>query len=218
MSNEEKPVGRLASGPIRRWVKGQPRLAATTPAPTLSAGAVVKEKTSFTYNLGVIFRASIVLFVTIFLIGLASWFILVLTVLATPVIGGNVWTVQRIAWVQGEAPINSRMAVMPGKAGTNIGERVVEIVTNYPGASIVDVVATPTENVLTDAAGVLYVNGEKTKYVVPGGVPVKKLGDEYLTICVTGGCGDKGKAVIIPVENSIGKVIGSTNFGNVRDY
>lgn len=214
MQPEEKPAGRLAEGPIRRWVKGKPRLAASTPALASAGVQTRKQSSEILYNLGVLFRAGVVLFVMTLIVAIASWFILVLTVLATPNIQGNFWTVQKIAWVQGEAPVGDRIVILPEKVATNIGGTLLEVVTNYPDAAVVDVVAQPTDSVSTNVSGILFVNGEKTKIEIPSGVAIYDLGNEYLTVCVAGPCGEPGDAVIVPVENTLGKVIGNTDFKN----
>lgn len=206
--NETRPqAGRLSAGPIRRWVRGKPRLAATSTG-TLSAVTVdAKPANSFTYNIGVLSRALVVLVGFTVAIAAATWFILVTTVLATANVNGTVWVVQRSAWVQGQAPVGSTALVNSSTVPTDLPSRVSEIFTGYPQASVVEVMAAPTQEVVTNIDGHLIVDGEDSGYVVSTPIEPTTLKDEYLTQCLSGSCGAAGEPYKVPVQNVYGKVL-----------
>lgn len=209
--NQSSPnLGRLSTGPIRRWVKGKPRLAAAT-----SIGGVpeVKASSAFGHNLGVFLRALVVLVVLVVVLGAASWLILAATVLATPTVGGNVWGVQRASWIVGEAPVGSVTAALPEAASTDVWGRLGEVFTGYPKSYLAEVVAKPGSMVETDLNGTLVVDGKSTQFRFPSGVAPTQLQDAYLGVCLEGSCGKVGDPVIIPVNNSLGKVLSGVGFG-----
>lgn len=200
-----EPTGRLAVGPVRRWVQGKPTLAAPSPDGTLVAPTRAQ---NVSYRLGVIFRATVVLATLAVGMTLASWFILATTALSTPNINGTIWTVQRSAWVQGEAPKNAVLVAGSHEVTRDMWGRVTEFFSGIDGASIYQVVATPLQNVYTTPANELVVDDVKTGLTLKAPVAPTALSEAYLGVCIQGTCGNPGEPVELPVENVVGKVMG----------
>ncbi len=205
-------LGRLSTGPIRRWVKGKPRLAASA---SLAGLPEVKASSAFGHNLGVFLRALVVLVILVVVLGVASWVILALTVLATPTVSGTVWGVQRASWIVGEAPIGSVTAALPQAASTDVLGRLSEVFTGYPQSYIAEVVAKPGSKIETKLNGSLVVDGKVTQFSFSSGIAPTQLQDAYLGVCLEGPCGKVGGPVFIPVKNSLGKVLSGVGLSGV---
>lgn len=130
---------------------------------------------------------------------------LCLTVLATPTINGNIWAVQRGAWVQGEAPNGSTAVSVSAPIANTPGERFADLLNGYPNPSIVRILAGPGQQIATNVNGELVVDGTPTGIALTTPVTRATLGDEYLTACLTGACGATGTPNIIPVTHILGK-------------
>jgi hypothetical protein len=200
-----EPTGRLAVGPVRRWVQGKPRLVAPSPDGTVTP---VTKNEDLSYRVGVIFRAAVVLGTLAISMLLASWFILASTVLSTPNIGGTFWSVQRAAWVQGEAPNGSVVVAGSGDVTHDLLGRVGEFFGGIDGASIYQIAATPHQDIYTTPAGDLMVDGKKTGFALATPVAPRTLNAAYLGVCVQGPCGKPGTPVELPVAHVVGKVMG----------
>lgn len=205
MNTFHEPTGRLAVGPVRRWVQGKPRLVAPAAdgTPTLAA-----KNDDLSYRVGVIFRATVVLGTLAISMLLASWFILATTVLSTPSINGTIWSVQRAAWVQGEAPTGSVAMAGSNEVTRDLLGRVGEFFVGVDQAAIYEIAATPQQSIYTNPAGDLVVDGQKTGLVITTPVAPRTLNAAYLGICVQGPCGKPGTPVELPVAHVVGKVMG----------
>jgi hypothetical protein len=200
-----EPTGRLAVGPVRRWVRGKPNLAAPSPDGIIVAPTTAQ---NVSYRLGVILRAAVVLGTLAVGMTLASWFILATTALSTPNINGTFWTVQRAAWVQGEAPRDSVVVAGDNEVTRDMWGRVDEFFSGIDGANIYQIVATPMQNVYTTPANELVVDGTKTGLTLKAPVAPTALSEAYLGVCVKGSCGKPGTPVELPVTHVVGKVLG----------
>lgn len=210
--NEIRPAaGRLSAGPIRRWVRGKPRLAATQSG-HLAVSSGPKLENAFAYNVGVIFRALVVLVGFTVAVAAATWFILATTVLATANVDGTVWVTQRSAWVQGQAPQGSVALVNAAPVTNDLPARIGEVFGGYPQASVVEVMAGPTQEVLTTIDGHLMVDGMDSGYIVTTPIAPTTLQDVYLTQCLSGHCGTSGRPYEVPVQNVFGKVLTGLTF------
>lgn len=211
MNEPKLASGKSPLGPIKSWVRGKPRLVATETASTPLPKTTSEQAPEFTYSIGVIFRAGILVLGVTLIVGLASWLILALTVLATPVIDGKMYNVQRSAWIQGKAPAGSVAAAMPQEVSRDMLGRIADLATGFPGATINVIVAHPGDTVYSKLDGTLVVNEKETKYVIPEGVTETDL-TKYLTVCVEGPCPDGKKVIEVPIQNVLGEVIGGFGF------
>jgi hypothetical protein len=160
------------------------------------------------YNAGVLFRASIAFLVLTVLVAIASWLILVLTVMATPSINGDTWAVQRSAWIEGKAPVGSVVVSSSAAIHRDPLSRIGEVFSGYPKSAVVEIVAQPLNTVSTTLNGTLVVDDKKTSYTLTSLVPPTKLSGSYLAVCVLGPCGTPGTPVTVPVDHMLGKVLG----------
>lgn len=141
------------------------------------------------------------------LIAFASWLILVLTVVATPIVSNSTIAVtQRATWVIGEAPVGDRALALSSPMGYSTWDRFTEAFSGYPGASVIDIVAVPGDKVSTTFDGQLIINGKKTKTTLTDNVLSHTLGNAYLGVCVEGACA-AGGPVEVPADQLLGKVL-----------
>jgi hypothetical protein len=152
-------------------------------------------------------RASLLIALSGLLVAVASWFILVLTVVATVPAGNTVWVAQRVAWVQGQAPADSVALISSQPVTNGLAQRVGELVGGYPDAAVVQILARHGDQVLTDVVGELLINGQRTGLVLDEPVAPKTLSSEYLTLCLDGACAP-ATASTVPVDRVLGKVLG----------
>lgn len=218
-SGKSKP--KLASGPIRRWVVGKPRLAATpeiTPrlsAPTPSGAssssptATGSAGSNLGYRLGVLFRASVVLIVFATIVLAACWAILVATVLATPLVDGKLYAVQRAPWVEGKAPEKEIAYVVSQPVQRDLISRFSLQLGGDDNAAIMEVAAAANSQISVDGSGTILINGVASPYRSDEVFAPHRLGNSYLMVCVKGPCGTPGTPSEVPIERVLGKVLGS---------
>lgn len=204
--------GRLAAGPIRRWVVGKPRLAASSTPEITKSGPVALPSAQLFYRVGVLFRASLVVGGMVVFAAVASWAILIATVLATPSIEGKTFIVQRAAWPEGQIPANSTVFALSNPVDRSIAGRFSLSVDGDSQASVVLVLGGPNAQVATNTDGAIIINGETTKFKVDVPIALHNVGGNYLALCVEGPCGNPGTPIEVPIEHTLGKVLGSAKF------
>lgn len=203
--------GRLAAGPIKRWVVGKPRLAASSmPEPTKS-GSPTFSSSQLIYRLGVLFRASLVVGTMVAFAAVASWAILIATVLAMPTVDGRTYLVQRAAWPEGQVPAQSTVFALSKPVDRSISGRFSLSTNGDDKASVVLILGGPNATVATNTAKSILLNGEVTKFTSEVPIALHNVGGNYLALCIEGPCGTPGTPIEVPIEHALGKVLGSTN-------
>lgn len=213
LAAENTQPGRLANGPIKRWVVGKPRLAATSDG-YVDQGE--KPKLAFVYYLGVIFRASIVIGLLVGFVAAASWLILIGTVLATPKIDGQTYVVQRAAWPESQAPAGVIALSLDSPVRRDMAGRFSLNLNNEGNPAIVRIVGGPNAYVRTDAQNRILVNDNATNAVSPTPIENHNIGTSYIAICLLGPCGTPGSPLEIPVDQVLGKVLGTPSLTGIK--
>jgi hypothetical protein len=206
----QKP-GRLAAGPIRRWVAGKPRLVA-------SGGEYARQEKenpqqlAWFHYLGVAARALVVLTVFAALVAVASWGILLSTVLATPTSNQTMYVVHRATWAEGKAPQGSVVYL----TATDIDRSAIGRIKLHSGDqvddAIVEVIAGPDQAVSVTENGYIAVNNIPTQYRATNPFAPHYLDRLYLVACIEGACGTPGTPLEVPVKRVLGKVMGTATF------
>lgn len=204
--------GRLAAGPIKRWVVGKPRLAASSTPETTKSGPVALSSAQLIYRIGVLLRASLVVGGMVTFAAVASWAILIATVLAMPSVEGKTYVVQRAAWPEGQVPANSTIFALSNPVDRSIVGRFALSTEGDSKSSVVLVLGGPNAQVATNTDGVIIINGELTKFTVDVPIALHNVGGNYLSLCVEGPCGKPGTPIEVPIEHTLGKVLGSAKF------
>lgn len=208
----EPAPGRLAAGPIRRWVVGKPRLAASSTPEPQKSGSVAFSSAQLVYRLGVLLRASVVVGVMVTFAAVASWAILIATVLSMPPLDGKTYVVQRAAWAEGQIPADSTIFALSSPVDRSIEGRFKLSTDGDKNASVVLVLGGPNITVATNTEGRILINGELTDTTVTVPIALHNVGGNYLALCVEGPCGSPGTPIEVPIEHALGKVLGSTKF------
>lgn len=204
--------GRLAAGPIRRWVVGKPRLAASSTPETPKSGPVALSSAQLIYRAGVLFRASLVVGGMVTFAAVASWAILIATVLATPSLEGKTYVIQRAAWPEGQIPSNSTVFALSNPVDRSIAGRFALSTDGDSSASVVLVLGGPNAEVATNTDKTIIINGELTKFKANVPIARHNVSGNYLALCVEGPCGTPGTPIEVPIEHALGKVLGSAKF------
>lgn len=185
------------------------RLSATTSPATTTAKAQVDAPATFRYRLGVLFRAFIVLLVFAILVLTACWAILIATVVATPIVDGKLYVVQRAPWVEGRAPEQSVTYVVSQPVQRDLLGRFVLQIGGDDKAAIMEVAAAANSDIAINKSGTIFVDGVATHYQTSTAITPHRLGNSYLMICISGPCGTPGTPSEVPIEHVLGKVLGS---------
>lgn len=205
--------GRLASGRIRRWVVGKPRLATTEGAP-IEPRQERLERTR--YRAGVAVRASIVVAVFTSVVAAASWLILIATVLATPVIGNTIHVVQRAPWVEGRAPQGEIVYIAGTTVDRTLGGKIALQFQSDEYAAIMQIIAPANATLGYDDTQTLTVNGTPVTLPVPTTIQPGTTGDTYLVACLTGPCGPRGTVSRVPVDRVVGTVLNTLTSSGIQ--
>lgn len=205
--SKSAPSGRLVAGSEPFWKKSRPTLAASIdetgiPDPdddsVMGTSRIVK---TFGKVIAILLGVSIVLW-------LAVLFVLNLTVLPMPRVEGTTWAVKWAAWPQGKAPENSLVGTYKYANQTGILDRSM-LILDSSGVSIEQIIAGPSTKVSSDSAGQIIVNGVTTSHKsTTYNMPETATGENYLTKCVSGPCGEPGSYRAIPVQWLLGEVLG----------
>jgi hypothetical protein len=213
MSGEsQNSDGRLATGPRRWWSFNKPQLAASVPD-GIPAPQVPKKNVL----LGAI-RSILGLLAIIFAVVAGCWLVLGMTLLPTVRIDGANWIVQRSAWPEGKAPEGSTMLALTAPVDRGLMSRADILFSSHDDASVVTVVAGPYSDISMSKDQMILVNGKPTSIRVPAKVPSGNTGNTYLTLCRSGGCSVPGSILLVPVDNVLGKVLGSIAPGGLGPF
>lgn len=204
--------GRLAAGPIRRWVVGKPRLAASSIPETTKSGPVAFPSTQLLYRVGVLLRASLVVGGMVTFAAVASWAILIATVISMPSVEGKTYVVQRAAWPEGQVPSNSTVFALSNPVDRSIAGRFALSTEGDSKASVVLVLGGPNVEVATNTDGVIVIDGKLTKFKTNTPIALHNASGNYIALCVEGPCGKPGTPIEVPIEHTLGKVLGSAKF------
>lgn len=197
---------KLAAGPIRRWVVGRPLLAAGPELTPQSPYAALS------YKLGVAFRASVVIVVMMAVVSAACWAVLMTTILAAPSIDGKTMVTQRATWVEGKAPTGAVAVALEQPVERDMFSRIRMLFGDNAGASVVTIVGIPGHRVSATVDHNILVDGKPTGFTARLPFPAHTLTTTYLTVCVLGPCGTPGDPLEVPVDQVLGKALGSPTF------
>lgn len=135
------------------------------------------------------------------LIAALLWLILVSTLLGTPVVGGQMWLVQRNAY-PALIPAGQVVSVHDTPESDQPLDRIIDGWNGTPGTSIHQVLAMPTQVVTATADGQLVVNDADSGFRVPldvaetlAATPLELGQGDYLTVCLAGDCAGEDPTV-----------------------
>jgi hypothetical protein len=203
MSEPRNLKGSRVSGRVPHWErKGPKRL-----APSEDIAESMKAETPKKIIFGL--RFVIVIFTVIITSAVALWFVLGITILPMMRVGGNIWLVQRAAWVEGQAPKNAIALTLSHPVERTLSSRLALLLSGDTSIRIIEIVASPTDKVATDKSNVLFINGKSTGRISPVKIPVHTLGDSYLVSCIRGACLPSKQFIEVPTNYILGKVLGS---------
>ena len=208
MSKTSQNKGALASGPIRRWSKSQPKLLANT------QGDLQETKLSSPtkkITLGLRFIVVIIVVISISLLGAIT--LLGTTVLPVLRIDGHNWLVQRSVYVQGQVPLKSVTLSLGKPIERTTISRFTLLFKGAKTSSIVEIVALPLDKINVAKDGNISVNGNSLDLKSDSDMVSHTLGDAYLGICLSGACGIKNTIVEVPTNYILGKVLGEIHLG-----
>lgn len=214
LAPEDMQPRRASGGPIKRWVVGKPRLAATSSGGYTDPGQ--KSQLEFTYYAGVVFRASVVIGALLSFVGIASWIILIGTVLATPKIENERFIVQRAAWPESQAPANALALMLNEPVDRSIAGRYKLNIEGAGSPAIIRILAGPGAKVRTDENLRIIINESGTNAISLSPIANHNIGNNYIATCLRGPCGLPGTPLEVPVNQVLGKVLGTPSLTGIK--
>lgn len=205
--SKSAPSGRLVAGSEPFWKKARPSLAASLDETGIpdpddeSPLGVSRIGKTFIKVIAILAGVAIVLW-------LAVLFVLNLTVLPMPRVDGTTWAVKWAAWPQGKAPQDAFIGTYYDADKTGILDRTM-LVLDSSKVSIEQIVAGPSTKVSTNSMGQIIVNGSlSTHKSTTYDLLETSTGENYLTKCISGACGEPGSYRALPVQWVLGEVLG----------
>jgi len=141
------------------------------------------------------------------------------TIISAPLINDERLIVQRSSWPIGDAPVGE--VVVGHKEGRPNGffERLEQEFQSEPGERYVAaVIAQPGSRIKADTGRAVIVDDRATMFTSDKTIVSTLLIEEYLVICVDGGCGAPGTPFTIPVDELIGSVQGTLDGFSINRY
>lgn len=200
--------GALASGPVRRWSKSEPKLLATNQEETqiLPSFTTIKKIT-----LGLRFIVVITIVIITSLVGAGA--LLGTTVLPMLRIDGHNWLIQRSIYVQGQVPLKAVVLSLGKPLERTTISRFNLLLKGAITSSIVEITALPLDKIIVEKTGNILVNKKSIGLRSISPMVSHTLGDSYLAICLSGACGTKNRVIEIPSSYVLGKVLGEIHLG-----
>jgi hypothetical protein len=169
--------------------------------------------------LGIVFKALIALIVVICLLIAGTIAVLLGTIISVPQIEGERLIVQRNTWPLGDAPIGEIVASNSVPKAEGFLEKLNRELTQTDEERFVTViVAQPGDRVRAMQGQQVLVNGVPTRFTSDKNIASILLTDDYLGICINGGCGTPGTPISIPSDHLIGSVQGKLSGIGIDRY
>lgn len=145
--------------------------------------------------------------------------ILLGTIISSPEIDGERLIVQRNTWPSGDAPVGEIITGNKDGKPSNFIERIEQEIISSPDDKFVAVIlAQPGDRVRAASNGDILVNGLSTRFSSDKDIASVLLTDDYLGICINGGCGTPGTPLNIPSDNLVGSVQGKLSGIGITRY
>lgn len=131
------------------------------------------------------------------------------TIVSAPQIDDERLIVQRNTWPSGDAPIGEIVfGNKEGKPEGFLNRLEQELTADSADTFVAVVLAQPGDRVKASKNGNVIVNSIPTRFTSDKDVASILLTDDYLGICISGGCGTPGTPSSIPADTLIGSVQG----------
>jgi hypothetical protein len=204
-------IGRLSSGKEKTWKRTKPKLAADIedtgiPDPEEDNSGAKESAAMFIRFAGGLFGVG-------FFLVIVGWFILGVTILPFIRVGDSVWVTKWAAYPEGGVPSGTLIISSENQVERSLPDRFNLILLNHPEYSVSKVVAGPgfTVEPNMDTNEIVWKN-EATGFYSDLLFQKFDLQAEYLSICVSGNCGEPGDLFLVPMRNVLGEVINKYSF------